>query len=76
MSLTRGTVMVSVELLPGKGSTWKLRVQRAHNHMKVLWNVHRLLGDDREEILECTEAVARQRPANKRGMVFSARSAK
>jgi hypothetical protein len=40
----------------------------------ILWHVDPLLGSDRE-IGDCAAAVARQWPANNRGMVFSARPA-
>jgi hypothetical protein len=41
----------------------------------IMWHVDPLLGNDRE-MDDRTVAVARQRPANNRGIVFSARSPK
>jgi hypothetical protein len=44
-------------------------------HFIILWHVDPLLGGDRE-IGDCAAAVARQSPANNRGMVISAPFAK
>jgi hypothetical protein len=42
---------------------------------RAMWLVDPLLGGDRD-IGDCTAAVVRQRPANNKGMVFSAQSTK
>jgi hypothetical protein len=50
-------------------------MQGLKSTISILWHVDPLLGTDRE-ISDCTAAVARQRSANNRGMVFSAWSSK
>jgi hypothetical protein len=50
-------------------------IVRTERRVLVLWHVDPLLGDNRE-IGDRTAGVAKQRPADNRGMVLSARSAK